>query len=280
MSIRTHRITSGIVTAGALALVAACAQPGTPVSPTAQAGSTAAVLRQAEIGQFEICKDYAITVGPAVTFNVVVDDGNNGSIDSEFTVQLSNGQCAEVWQDLIVGPDLVTVTEVVPSGFTASYVKTTQSGSNTIVDPPVTSNTVSGSVGDAGFLVVFTNTGTPPPPPPPPGNQGCTPGYWKQEHHFDSWPAPYTPTTLFSAVFENAFPGMTLDQVLGQGGGGLKALGRHTVAALLNAASSGVEYPLTTAQVISGFNAVFPGGDYETLHLRWAAFNELGCPLN
>jgi hypothetical protein len=279
MSIRTHRLTTGIVTAGALALVAACAQPGTPVSPTAQAGSTAAVLRQAEIGLFEICKEYVGAVGPTVTFNVTVDLNNDGSIDSTPQIQLGDGQCQEVLPSIVLGGHTITVTEVVPAGYTASYVKTTAASGGTTVAAPVASNTTSGTVGDQGILVVFTNTADLPPPPPP-GNQGCTPGYWKQAHHFDSWPAAYTPTTLFSAVFENAFPGMTLDEVLGQGGGGLKALGRHTVAALLNAASSGVEYPITTAQVISGFNAVFPGGDYETLHLRWAAFNEAGCPLN
>jgi hypothetical protein len=30
------------------------------------------------------------------------------------------------------------------------------------------------------------------PTEPPPGNQGCTPGYWKQPHHLDSW-VGYTP---------------------------------------------------------------------------------------
>jgi hypothetical protein len=98
--------------------------------------------------------------------------------------------------------------------------------------------------------------------------------------HWDSWPAPYTPTTQFSAVFENAFPGMTLVEVASTGGGGLEALGRHTVAALLNAASSGVDYDLTTAQVISAFNAVYPGGDYETLKNRFESLNQQGCPLN
>ncbi len=63
------------------------------------------------------------------------------------------------------------------------------------------------------------------------GGEGCTPGYWKQSQHFDSWTG-YSPSTQFSAVFENAFPGKTLLQVLEQGGGGLNALGRHTVAAL------------------------------------------------
>jgi len=111
------------------------------------------------------------------------------------------------------------------------------------------------------------------------GSEGCTPGYWKQEQHFDSWTG-YTPNQLFSSVFENAFPGLTLLQVLEQGGGGLNALGRHTVAALLNTASPDVDYAYTDPQtVINLFNAVFPGGDYEALKNIFAGFNELGCPL-
>ena len=50
------------------------------------------------------------------------------------------------------------------------------------------------------------------------GGQGCTPGFWKQAHHFHHWPAGVTPSTLFSDVFEDAFPGKTLLQVLRQGG--------------------------------------------------------------
>jgi hypothetical protein len=111
------------------------------------------------------------------------------------------------------------------------------------------------------------------------GGEGCTPGYWKQRHHFGSWAAPYTPSTQFSAVFANAFPGKTLLQVLQQGGGGLIALGRHTVAALLNAASSGVDFDLTPADVVAQFNAVFPGGNYEALKNQFEGFNEQSCPL-
>ena len=111
------------------------------------------------------------------------------------------------------------------------------------------------------------------------GGEGCTPGYWKQSQHFGSWTAPYTPNTQFSAVFENAFPGMTLLQVLGQGGGGLKALGRHTVAALLNGASADVDADMTAQEVINAFNAVFPGGNYSGLQGTLAGFNEQGCPL-
>jgi hypothetical protein len=118
-------------------------------------------------------------------------------------------------------------------------------------------------------------------PPPPVGGEGCTPGYWKQPQHFGSWTSPYTPDTPFADVFEDAFPGMTLLEVAGQGGGGLIALGRHTVAALLNGASGGVDYDLSAADVINAFNDAYPGSrnDYNRLKNRFEAFNEQGCPL-
>jgi len=114
------------------------------------------------------------------------------------------------------------------------------------------------------------------------GSDGCTPGYWKQSQHFDSWTSPYDPGDSFtSAGFENAFPGLTLLQVLQQGGGGLNALGRHTVAALLNTASDDVDYAyIDTATVVGYFNDVYPNGNYEGLKDIFAGFNERGCPLN
>jgi hypothetical protein len=116
-------------------------------------------------------------------------------------------------------------------------------------------------------------------PPPGEGGQGCTPGYWK--NHTDSWPAPYTPGMLFSATgLDDAFPGMTLLQVLEQGGGGVKALGRHTVAALLSATSPNVSYDVAPADIFALFNTYFPNDDLELLKNYFATFNEQGCPLN
>jgi hypothetical protein len=121
---------------------------------------------------------------------------------------------------------------------------------------------------------------TPPPPPPPGGGEGCTPGYWKQTQHFDSWTAPYTPDTDFDDVFDDAFGELSLLEVMNLGGGGLNALGRHVVAALLNAASADVDYDLSVAQVIAAFNAVYPGGDYEALKNQLQGFNEQVCPID
>lgn len=58
----------------------------------------------------------------------------------------------------------------------------------------------------------------------------------------------------------------TMLEILNTGGGlnesSLKALGRATVAALLNAHAFGEAYPVTAAQVITMFNAVYKGGVY------------------
>ena len=124
---------------------------------------------------------------------------------------------------------------------------------------------------NGAYVIVYNSEGR--------GGEGCTPGYWKVPQHWDSWTG-YVPTQQFSSVFANAFPGMTLVQVAAQGGGQLKALGRHTVAALLNSTSAGVEYPLTTAQVIAKFNAAYAAKSYEALKNEFAGLNERNCYLN
>ncbi len=229
--------------------------------------------------EFEVCK-----VGSAASFSFTVTDNFNNQVTNG-SINLTDGECRVIAQFGGKGAD-VSVTEVVPAGFALNRVDIDVI-TGTEDAPVVTSSTqagptlvdrVSGSTGGGlrGVTATFVNE----PLPPPPGGEGCTPGYWKQSQHFDSWPAGINPTDLFSAHFENAFPGMTLLAVLKQGGGGLKALGRHTVAALLNAASSGVSYGQTAAEVVNAFNTVFPGGDYETQKDIFANLNEQGCPLN
>lgn len=129
---------------------------------------------------------------------------------------------------------------------------------------------------------VFCNNPPPPPPPPPPtGTQGCTPGYWKQPQHFDSWPMALTPNTSFFSVFGRSVPGApTLLAGVSLNGGGLNALTRHSVAALLNATTGGVDYPYTADQVIAAFQAAYDSGNYEPTKDAFDRANNLGCPLN
>ena len=117
------------------------------------------------------------------------------------------------------------------------------------------------------------------------GFEGCTPGYWKQDQHFDSWQA-YSPTDEFNTVFgvSGPFPAsLTLLQALQLNGGGPNALARHAVAALLDSANSGVDYALTPAQVIAETQAALASGDatlIEATKNKFAVLNERGCPLN
>jgi hypothetical protein len=127
------------------------------------------------------------------------------------------------------------------------------------------------------------------------GGEGCTPGFWKQTQHFGHWPDQYCPTdsccgeaTLFCDVFDcagapdscqaavdAAFAGKTLLEVLGQGGGSWKALGRHAVAGLLN--SKTIEYGID--DVIGLVNEAIADCDPGPAHQDLAEQNELGCPL-
>jgi hypothetical protein len=129
----------------------------------------------------------------------------------------------------------------------------------------------------------------------PGGNGGCTPGYWKQEQHFGSWTTytPYSPSDTFSDVFghtieikwsEKGKPeditGPTLLEALQANGGGINALARHAVAALLNAESPGVDYAFTTIEVIDLFQTAYPSGDIESTKEIFEEANEAVCPLD
>ncbi|MCH8151553.1 MAG: hypothetical protein IH830_04165 [Planctomycetes bacterium] len=121
------------------------------------------------------------------------------------------------------------------------------------------------------------------------GTEGCTPGYWKQTHHFDSWPAPFLPDDLFEVVFErDVFPKADplLSEALRLRKGGLNALMRHATAALLNAASPNVNPDPgfdTPEEVIAAFQAAFDDIDPFQIEITKDLFedsNDIGCPLN
>ena len=113
-------------------------------------------------------------------------------------------------------------------------------------------------------------------------NDGCTPGYWKQPQHFDSWVSystgdSYDNTFGVSSSFGSSF---TLLQAASQGGGGENALGRHAVAALLNTQNDDVNYSFEQDEVISLVQDAYNSGNYEGAKNILAGENEQSCPLN
>lgn len=120
------------------------------------------------------------------------------------------------------------------------------------------------------------------------GGEGCTPGYWKQPHHLDSWQGVgpddnFNATFNTNAVFDAAqceSSNPTLLQALKCQGGGLSALARHAVAALLNAYSGNVDYDYTVNQVKGMVKNAIDNERYNGTKNKLAESNELGCPLN
>jgi hypothetical protein len=123
----------------------------------------------------------------------------------------------------------------------------------------------------------------------PTGGEGCTPGFWQNwtgappglqpnawaKTGYD-WQDPFT-----EPGFVDAFKNASLLDVLELGGGGKRALGRHAVAAVLNAAHPDVDYDLTEAQVVAMFNdVIMNGGDVTALKNLFERLNEQGCPLS
>jgi len=114
--------------------------------------------------------------------------------------------------------------------------------------------------------------------------EGCTPGYWKQEQHFDSWPSAYTPNTLFFDAFDREAykvnqPDLNLLEALELKGGGWKALARHAAGALINAAAPDVDYPLSVADVIDLYASAVGDESFQDALATLSEFNELFCPL-
>ncbi|HEY2293765.1 MAG TPA: hypothetical protein VGM86_23925, partial [Thermoanaerobaculia bacterium] len=127
---------------------------------------------------------------------------------------------------------------------------------------------------------------------PPAGNQGCSPGYWK--NHPYSWTAAgYSTSQHVQSVFSAASGywslgnATLLESLSFQGGSDLNGaagiLLRAATAALLNAAHPQVSFPLTQAAVISQVNAALNSHNRDTilsLASTLDADNNLSCPLN
>lgn len=123
------------------------------------------------------------------------------------------------------------------------------------------------------------------------GDEGCTPGYWK--NHEDSWgPTGFTTGQTLESVFNvpdvYGVDNVTLLAALSFNGGptatdAAKLLLHHAVAAILNAAHPNVDYPQSAASIITAVNAALATGDRNTmlaLKSTLDAQNNAGCPLN
>jgi hypothetical protein len=106
---------------------------------------------------------------------------------------------------------------------------------------------------------------TSPNPSTPTNFEGCSHGFWK--NHPSKW-STYSTSQTVGSVFTGlppAISSLTLLKALKQSGGGLNALTREAIAALLNAAQPGVDYPLTTGEVVDMVNQAIASGNKSTI---------------
>jgi len=120
-------------------------------------------------------------------------------------------------------------------------------------------------------------------------NHGCTLGFWKT--HTPWTGTGFTTSQTIGSVFNPAnsgsAAGASLVDALSFGGGSSvqdakNLLFKQAVAALLNSATTGMNYPLTTAQVISEVNAAIATGNRAAILAeasRLEGFNSLEGPL-
>jgi hypothetical protein len=133
-----------------------------------------------------------------------------------------------------------------------------------------------------------STTEPPPTTTAPEDGEGCTPGFWK--NHPEDWEGFSTGQTLASVFSPAGLGGLgsttLLDALSFKGGPTVTAakriLLRHAVAALLNSAHSGVDFGMTTAEVIAAVNAALASNDRDSILAAkddLAALNRSGCPL-
>ena len=296
--LRTHspsvRATVGLVLT---ALLAACStdriQSPSGVNGT-PGGLASTIDPNAPTGELHVCKQG----GPAgyYTFTMSVTGGGNYNAGWGNTVTLyfdgTNPACRSMfapadfasWVGLTAN---VTFTEIVPSGMAVDRIEVYHQFANTgasLVQTITGDNAATVTTGtDDIYWVQFFNKYAPV------GDKGCTPGYWKQSQHFDSW-VGWLPTakigTMFSASSNYSLNNYTLLQGLQFKGGPTLAaaaqiLLRASIAAELSANT--VSYPLSAADIITQVNAALNSYDRETmlgLAARLDSYNNLGCPLS
>jgi hypothetical protein len=256
---------------------------GAGASATASASATTNLFQPA-VDVTKTCGPDPIQVGQAELCAIVVT--NTSSADSP---NLENGTIVDSLTGNLLNPANTAIVNstcaaVLPTGGSCT-INTTRTV--LAADPSPLVNTVTVHYNPVGFPNDITDSASDSVVIETPGGEGCTPGYWKQTQHFDSW-VGFSPTDLFNAVFgvnvtlSTGGANATLLQALQSGGGGINALARHAVAALLNSSNPDVASDFTTAQVIALVqDAVAPGGvTIEEAHQLLAAANEQGCPLN
>lgn len=266
VQVQRYSLAAGLVLA--LGMLWACTESGDPSGVAFDTPNLAVSIPSTGLNErVHVCNDDAA----GVSFDYTVTGTGITIVDANPTI--APGACTLVAAD--GDGNAVTVTQTAQSGFNflriESYVVPFNTNS-TVFDATVTVPTITRNFGDRGWVFVFFNEEIQR------GDEGCTPGFWKNRGYRLGWPS-YSPADDYATTFgvASSFTA-TLLEALNQGGGGEYALGRHAVAALLNAASPDVDYFYTEAEVIAAVQNAYATGDFEGTKDDLAGWNEQEAP--
>ncbi len=235
----------------------------TAVSDNASATCAADILP--DINVTKECVDPAVNGDPILFSGTVTNVGNVELND--VTVVDDNGTPGDTSDDqTVLGP--ITLAPGASDSYSGSYL--------VLVAGPST-DVVTASGADAIDSTPVEATASATCEVPPPEEEGCTPGFWKNNPGRWSY-TDYDPSDLLSSVFD--FTGApnkvyslssdTLMEALNYGGGtgpdgAAQVLLRAAVAAVLNANHGKVAYPLPESYVISEVSSALQSGSRETM---------------
>jgi hypothetical protein len=228
------------------------------------------------------------------TINAYVDDNGDGILSAtEFAAGAADSDVtnASGVYTLTLDPGDYIVCEVLQTGWTQTFPTAADSEA-----ADCTTDSGATDLGPVGYAITIESgdelTGNDF------GNfqlvlEGCTPGFWKQAHHLDSWAATgFSPSQTLESVFDVPdsldLDNATLLEALSFRGGSdttaaAQILFRAAVAALLNSAHPDIDFAFTTAEVIADVNAALATEDRATileLASELDAANNAGCPLS
>ncbi len=235
----------------------------TAVSDNATATCAADILPDIKVTKE--CVDPAVNGDPILFSGTVTNTGNVQL--NKVTVVDDNGTPADTTDDqTVLGP--ITLAPGASDSYSGSYLVLAAGPSTDIV-------TASGEDAVDGTPVEATDSATCVVPPP--GDEGCTPGFWKNNPGRWSYTI-YSPSDLLSSVFDfngapakvSALASDTMMEALNYGGGNnlqgaAEILLRASVAAVLNANHGKVAYPLGESYVISEVNSALQSSSRETM---------------
>src|SRR5215217_2888062 len=266
------------------------AKYSTGASSDTATASASTNLFQPGVDVTKNCAPDPVEVGAALVCTIVVTNTSSSDSPNLVSGTITDSLTGNLLSSTNTAVTSSNCTATLPTGGTCTIVTT-----RTVLasDPNPLVNTVTVHYKPAEFPNDITDSASDSVAvKQPPGKEGCTPGYWKQPQHFDSW-VGYTPSQSFETVFnvdvtlrgegQTTYATPTLLQALGANGGGVNALARHAVAALLNASNPDVEYAYTTAEVIALVHNAIASGDpaqIAEVQALLAAANEAGCPLS